>query len=44
MAVTGSDEAAAMAERRLAEIRLLLVAILAVSIVGVIFLAWDALD
>ncbi|HET9457960.1 MAG TPA: hypothetical protein VFO78_11495 [Candidatus Limnocylindrales bacterium] len=33
-----------LAERRHAELRLLLLAILCVSIVGVIFLAWDALD
>ena len=42
--MTGSDGAAPIADRRLAEIRLLLVAILVVSIVGVVFLAWDALD
>jgi hypothetical protein len=35
---------AELAGRRHAEIRLLLVAILIVSIVGAIFLAWDALD
>lgn len=33
-----------IAERRHAELRMLLVAILCVSIVGVVFLAWDALD
>jgi len=33
-----------IAERRHSELRMLLVAILCVSIVGLVFLAWDALD